>query len=202
VPPCPILLDISGQGFFLTSAQNGVKFDISDSGKPTEMGWTALGADNAFLALPSSDGLIHNGKELFGNFTPQPFSNTPNGLAALAVYDDPKYGGNCDSIIDKGDAIFPSLRLWIDKNHDGISQPDEIFTLPALGINSISLKCSEDHKTDQYGNEFRYRARLNPDKPDEAGKIVYDIFFVTLDSPTTAWLYALPTMLPSLPGKH
>ncbi|MGC1483105.1 MAG: hypothetical protein WA789_04865, partial [Candidatus Acidiferrum sp.] len=86
--PCsPIILDLSGNGFFLTSAQNGVQFDISGDGTPLQIAWTSSGSDNAFLALPASDGLIHNGKELFGNFTLQPPSEHPNGFAALAVYD-------------------------------------------------------------------------------------------------------------------
>jgi hypothetical protein len=184
VPYSPIILDISGKGFILTSAANGVVFDISGTGRPIQMGWTAKGADNAFLALPGANGLIQTGKELFGNFTPQPPSETPNGFAALAVYDDPKNGGNRDGVIDSRDAIFNSLRLWIDANHDGISQPDEIYTLPALGVNSISLKYREDHKTDQYGNEFRYRAAVNPDHADNVGRIAYDVFFVI--APTTA----------------
>lgn len=197
--PSPIVLDVDGKGYFLTSAENGVKFDISGTGHAIQMGWTAQGADNAFLALPDANGQIHSGKQLFGNFTPQPPSKTPNGFAALAVYDLPTNGGNGDGIIDKRDAIFTSLRLWIDRNHDGIAQPDEIYTLPALGINSISLNYTLDRKTDQYGNQFRYRARLNPDKPDDAGKIVYDIFFVTLDPKLMARLCALPIMVP---GKH
>jgi len=198
----PILLDISGKGFYLTSAEDGVKFDMSGTGVPIQIGWTAPGADIAFLALPGADGLIHNGKQLFGNFTPQPPSKRPNGFAALAVYDEPKNGGNGDGIIDKRDAIFSSLRLWIDLNHDGISQPDEIFALPALGINSISLKYTEDRKTDQYGNQFRYRARLNPDKPDDAGKIVYDVFFVTLDSTQSASLCLIPPIAPRSSRVH
>jgi hypothetical protein len=181
----PVILDLNGQGFVLTSAANGVMFDISGTGNPVQIGWIAQGADNALLALPGSDGLVHNGQQLFGNFTPQPKSDHPNGFAALAVYDDPKNGGNGDGIIDSRDAIFSSLRLWIDANHDGISQPEELHTLPSLGINSISLKYREDDKTDQYGNQFRYRARLNPDKSTDAGKTAYDVFFVEEGTPTT-----------------
>ena len=144
------------------------------------MGWTAQGADNAFLALPGPDGLVHNGKQLFGNFTPQP-PGTHNGFAALAVYDQPSQGGNGDGVIDKRDQIFSSLRLWIDANHDGISQPEELHTLPSVGVNSISLKYYSARRTDQYGNAFRYAARMNPDDPSSVGKIAYDIFFVTLN---------------------
>lgn len=174
----PIIIDISGQGFSLTSAANGVKFDISGTGTPVQMGWTAAGANNAFLALPGADGLVHNGQQLFGNFTPQPKSATPNGFAALAVYDEPANGGNGDGVIDSRDAIFSSLRLWIDSNHDGISQPNELFTLPSLGVNSISLNYKADERTDQWGNVFHYRAQVNPGDPTSTGRIAYDVFFV------------------------
>lgn len=153
-------------------------------------------SDNAFLALPGADGLIHSGKELFGNFTPQPPSSTPNGFAALAVYDNPKNGGNGDGIIDARDAIFKSLRLWIDANHDGVSQPEEIHTLSSLGVNSISLKYREDHKTDQYGNELRYRAAVNPDHPDNVGRVAYDVFFVIATSSASVRKCFAPMTLP------
>jgi hypothetical protein len=161
-------------------------FDISGTGNPVQMGWTASGADNAFLALPGADGLVHNGKQLFGNATPQPPSDHPNGFAALAVYDQPANGGNGDGIIDSRDAIFSSLRLWIDTNHDGISQPEELHTLPSLGVSSISLTYKEDDRMDQYGNVFHYRAQVNPGGPASAGRMAYDVFFVSpAPSPTT-----------------
>jgi hypothetical protein len=141
------------------------------------MGWTAPGTNNAFLALPGPDGLVHNGKQLFGNFTAQPASATPNGFAALAVYDQPANGGNGNGVIDSNDAIFSSLRLWVDLNHDGTSQPNELFTLPSLGVNSISLNYKEDRRTDQYGNVFRYRALINPADPASVGRMAYDVFF-------------------------
>jgi hypothetical protein len=156
-------------------------FDISGTNNPIQMGWTASGGANAFLALPGADGLVHSGKQLFGNFTPQPPSTIPNGFAALAVFDDPKNGGNGDGIIDSRDAIFTSLRLWIDANHDGISQPEELHTLPSLGVNSISLNYKESRKTDQYGNVFRYRARVNGEQSQDVGQTAYDVFFVILN---------------------
>jgi hypothetical protein len=179
----PVILDLDGKGFHLTSATNGVIFDISGTGKPIQMGWTAKGVNNAFLALPGPDGLVHDGKQLFGNFTPQPPSDlvNPNGFAALAVYDDPKNGGNGDGVIDSRDEIFASLRLWIDVNHDGVSQPSELFTLPSRGVNSISLTYREDKKEDQFGNRFRYEARVNPDDSgaSQVDRKAYDVFFVT-----------------------
>jgi hypothetical protein len=184
----PIIIDVSGRGFFLTSATNGVKFDIRGKGNPVQIGWTALGADNAFLALPGADGLVHNGKELFGNFTPQPQSLHPNGFLALGVYDKPENGGNGDGIIDEHDSVFSKLRLWIDVNHDGICQPEELHRLAELGVYSLSFNYVESRRTDQFGNQFRYKARVNPgerrDARDQtpsgdAGRWTYDVFLAT-----------------------
>jgi hypothetical protein len=184
--PCsPIILDLNGKGFVLTDAAQGVLFDIAGTGTPVQIAWTALGADNAFLALPGADGLVHDGKELFVNFTPQPKSDHPNGFAALAVYDLPANGGNGDGVIDARDKIFSSLRLWIDANHDGICQPEELHTLPSLGVVSISLNYTLSRKEDQYGNVFRYKAAVDPNDPDptHVGRTAYDVFFVTLGQP-------------------
>ncbi len=179
-PVCsPVILDLDGNGFSLTDAAHGVAFDIAGNGHPVHIAWTASGADNAFLALPASDGLVHNGKELFGNFTTQPPSAHLNGFAALAVYDQPANGGNGDGIIDNRDKIFSSLRLWVDANHDGVCQPGELFTLGAQSVDSISLHYELSMRRDRYGNLFRYRSRVNPDGADvsfDVGRTTYDVF--------------------------
>jgi hypothetical protein len=176
----PIIIDTDGKGFHLTSAQNGVPFDIAGNGKLVQMGWTAPGSTNAFLALPHN-GEIVTGKDLFGNFTSQPPSDHPNGFIALAEYDKPEKGGNNDGLIDEADAIFASLRLWIDKNHNGFAEPDEIFNLPQLGVFSISLRYRTSRREDIYGNLFRYKARINLTDQEEneskAGPVAYDVFF-------------------------
>jgi hypothetical protein len=153
-----------------------------------QIAWTDAGFHNAFLALPGPDGLVHNGKELFGNFTQQPPSPHPNGFLALAEYDKPENGGNGDGIIDEKDELFSRLRLWIDANHDGICQPNEIFPLSEMNIYSLALGYFASGRTDEFGNEFRYKARVNPDlrrdRRDETstgdpGRWAYDVFFVT-----------------------
>ena len=140
--PCsPIIIDTEGEGFHLTSAANGVMFDIRGDGHLLQIAWTAPGSHNAFLVLDrNGDGIINNGKELFGNFTTQDPTKHKNGFLALSEFDEPDQGGNGDGVIDEHDAVFSRLRLWIDDNHDGISQPNELHALAEFGIHLFECK--------------------------------------------------------------
>lgn len=175
--PCttPIMIAFD-EPFSLTDAAKGVDFDMAGNGHPIHIAWTAPGAANGFLALPGADGLVHNGAQLFGNVTPQPASSDPNGFRALAVYDDPKNGGNGDGVIDARDAVWSRLRVWIDANHDGISQPEELATLDSLGIRSISLDYKLSHRTDPNGNVFRYRGTITTN--GNASRVIYDVILL------------------------
>ncbi len=183
-PTCasPVLIDTAGEGFKLTSANDGVVFDIRGDGHPLHMAWIQAGSRNGFLALDRNHNeKIDSGAELFGNFTPQPASPSPNGFLALSEFDKPENGGNADGVIDSRDAVFSHLVIWIDENHDGISQPNELHTLPELGIDSLSLAYREARRVDEFGNQFRYRAKVNPDSPEsksDAGRWAFDVFFV------------------------
>jgi hypothetical protein len=171
--PCssPVVVDVTGAGFLsaFTNYNDGASFDIDGSGLARRMAWVKKGGGVAFLARPGADGLVHNGTQLFGNFTPQPSIADPNGFNALEPFDL-----NHDGWIDDKEAAAAGIVLWWDKNGDGICTKDELYTLPQLGLTGISLHYHQDNLTDQYGNHLALRTKVT----GETDRTAYDVYFV------------------------
>jgi hypothetical protein len=170
-----------------TSLQHGVQFDLNGDGKPLYLSWTDPNYHNAWLALDRNhNGSIENIQEMFGYLT-EPQIPSPdgkrNGWLALAVYDQSQYGGNGDGVIDAKDAIYPDLLLWIDSNHDGISQPGELHHLAEMGVTRIPLTYTHKTYADDNGNNFRFENFVGTESPDNEHKLVrHQAWDVVLDA--------------------
>jgi hypothetical protein len=180
LPNCPVIIDTARDGYRLTSVENGVRFDLNADGIPEQVAWTRRDADDAFLAMDrNGNGRIDDGSELFGNFTrayaDRPDITTPNGFEALKFTEGPSYGRSYpDREIDARDAVFSRLVLWRDRNHNGISEPDELEPVRDAGIVSIGTDYKRARKVDRYGNEFRQRATIRwRDGTDDA---IFDVW--------------------------
>jgi hypothetical protein len=186
----PILLDLDGDGFELTDELMGVPFAIGPTDVLFHVAWTAHGSDDAWLVLDrNGNGRIDNGVELFGNYTPQPEpppGHMRQGFRALAELDRRVNGGNRDGRFTRADAMFSKLRLWRDVNHDGVSQPNELLRLGASGVEGIDLDYRDSRRVDEYGNRFRFRARVLGAGPSGVGRWAFDILLqvANMGSPT------------------
>lgn len=155
----PIIISLSDRRYWLTNLEDGVVFDLGDTGAAAPVPWTDPRSDEAFLVLDRNDnGTIDGGRELFGDVTPQHVSDSPNGFKALALFDDSLSGGNEDGWITEADEIFPELGLWRDGNHNGVSDSGEILSLREAGLDGIDLGYVESSRVDRHGNRFRYRS--------------------------------------------
>ncbi len=126
----PVVLDLKGDGIELVDAAKGATFDMGLSGTPQPTGW--VGAEDALLALDRNhNGKIDDATELFSE---RMFDGLHSGMEALARFDS-----NRDHLINSHDAIYKELMIWLDRNQDGFSNPDELSTLAQKGIVSLSL---------------------------------------------------------------
>jgi hypothetical protein len=166
IPNCPLIIDAARDGYKLTSVENGVRFDLNADGVAEQVAWTRRDGDDAFLVLDrNGNGSIDDGTELFGNHTPTrpgtPDVTTANGFEALKFVETSDYGpSERNAVINARDAVFGSLMLWRDRNHNGISEPDELQPVADAGLQAISTEYKNSKRVDRHGNEFRQRSRV------------------------------------------
>lgn len=139
----PLILDLNGDGVHTTSMDQGVVFDMLANGRHVQTGWTD-GHDGFLVRDLNHDGLINNGAELFGDSTLMGSGNkASDGFQALSQYD-----GNQDGVIDAFDTVFTDLQVWVDTNHNGVSEASELQTLTQLGIQSLKLAATPSTQMD------------------------------------------------------
>jgi hypothetical protein len=186
-PGSPIIIATEKDAVYkLTSADQGVLFDIDADGVPEQLAWTQAGAEVAFLAVDlDGDRRIANGKELFGNHT---YAGVNNGFTALARMNMATNGGVPRGSVSSDDPLFAKLLLWFDYNHNGVSEPPELR--PASeSLTDIGLGYQEHMRRDGFGNEFRFKGWATvrtapgrnraeePAEQQERKRLLYDVFF-------------------------
>ena len=178
----PIVIDIAGNGIAMTNGANGVLFDLGGDGIKEQTSWTTANSDEAWLVLDRNhNNKIDDGREMFGNYCDQPAppaGTLRNGFSGLAEFDKATNGGNGDGKITRADTVFRRLRLWQDKNHNGISEPEELSRLPALDVVAVFLDYTESRRTDEFGNRFKYRAKVRDRNGARVGRWAWDVFTV------------------------
>jgi len=176
----PIIMDISGRGIRLTGPNEGVLFDWLGDGRLRRFAWTESGEEGgAFLALDlNSNSYVDDGTELVGSAMKfQGGEKVNNGFDVLRYLDTTEMNGNSDGAIDITDAAFYRLLLWVDRNHNGHSDPGELRPFAEV-YQSIEYIYIESWKSDSFGNIFRWhgKAIFLDGKP----KYAYDVILKTL----------------------
>ncbi|MCL4537309.1 MAG: hypothetical protein M1610_06950 [Nitrospirae bacterium] len=146
----PIALDIDGDGVETIARTGGTYFDHDANGFSEQTGWIS-GDDGILVMDRNEDGVINDGKELFGDQTI--LSNgqkASNGFQALSELDE-----NKDGKIDSNDAAFNQLKIWQDIDGDGYSSSDELISLSDAGIQSINTGYANTNLTDANGNTIK-----------------------------------------------
>ncbi len=144
----PIILDLDGDGFELTSHRDGARFDILGNGQQANTAFVTGG--DAFLAVDrNGNGQIDSGLELFGDQ-----QGAANGYEQLREFDS-----NGDGVIDRQDDDFDKLLLFRD-NGNGITEEGELLTLADAGIESLSLRYAQVDERVSGGNRITQLANF------------------------------------------
>jgi hypothetical protein len=183
--PTPLILDLNHDGRILTTGLSSpVWFDFEGHGIQQRLTWTFWESEEGFLWIDLNEsGTVDDGGELFGSSTILPSGkNAEHGFEALGIYDAPENGGNADGILSDLDRVWRRLRLWVDRNHDGVSQRDETETLRDRGVVAIGLEYIVSDMVDGCGNGHFFQGYFVTHS-DALGfttrryQVMHDVFF-------------------------
>ena len=177
--PCtsPIVLDFQSGAYRLSSAADGVLFDINADGHLERVAWPGSPDSVAFLYLDrNGNGVPDDGAELFGDHTLRADGvKASNGFDALGSYD-----ANQDGRITPSDAVWPQLRLWFDRNRDGIAQGEEAASLASRQVTTLGTAAVWNRRRDRYGNAFLWKALF---ERSGAAHPFYDVYLTVAPFP-------------------
>lgn len=149
----------------LTAAEAGVAFDIDADGRADQVAWTDPHSNVALLAMDvDGDGRISSGRELFGSHMIPEAGNGPKAL--LKAFE--RSGAPISGAVQDGDSLFERILLWIDANHNGLSEAGEL-RLAKERFTRIGLGFVKQDQVDEHGNRLRFRgwAELRTSGPEQ-----------------------------------
>jgi Ca2+-binding RTX toxin-like protein len=127
----PVVFDLNGAGLELSSVASSGVGTVDPNGVVTQLGW--VGPDDGILVTDrAGDGVLNTTQDL--SFV-QDAPGATNDLQGLASWDT-----NGDGVLNASDTDWNQLKIWVDKNQDGVAEPGEVETMAQAGIASISLK--------------------------------------------------------------
>ncbi len=151
------MLDLNGDGVRLTSYGDApVLFDIDHDGGSKEVtGWVSREDGIVVMDLNGNgriDGIHETFSEYFngtvgtgGSAGSKPYTD---GFAALKSLD-----ANRDNAFTSADTAWSNVKVWVDANHDGVTDAGEPKTLSSLGISRIDLTPTPQSGLVNGGNE-------------------------------------------------
>ncbi|MEI6616243.1 MAG: calcium-binding protein, partial [Cyanobium sp. ELA507] len=147
----PLVLDLDGNGVISRSINaTPIHFDHDGNGFAERTGWVGAG-DGLLVRDLDGNGRITNGNELFGNATRLASGGLArNGFEALRSLD-----ANGDGQVDSRDSAWQSLRVWVDRNADALTDGGELLTPEQVGVASLLLTYTEADLLDGQGNRHR-----------------------------------------------
>lgn len=152
---CPLILDLNDDGIATTGLDDPVLYWFDLQGRPEATAWTNPNTEEAFLWIDLDRDRTAQPAELFGSRMSAPAGGYHrHGFEALGKYDTRDFGGDGDGRITPKDRVWPQLRLWVDRNHDALSQPVEISVPAAHGIIALNLAVQDAGAYDPQGNEL------------------------------------------------
>jgi Ca2+-binding RTX toxin-like protein len=142
----PVVLDLDGDGIELKSMKKAhAHFDMNGDGGADDTGWIGKG-DGLLVIDRNGDGRIGGANEI--SFLSEK-SGAKSDLDALSALDS-----NHDGKIDKTDARFAELKIWVDGDGDGVTDGGELNSLADHDIESIGLAATANRQTAKLGDNI------------------------------------------------
>lgn len=173
----PVVLDLTGQGINLVGPDAGVEFDLNATGNKIHTGWVKSKTAGFLVRDLNGNKQYDSGAELFGNAT-----KLKSGLQAVNGFEAMKdLDSNHDGILNKDDAAWSELRVWVDKSAEALTNRGESYRLSDLQIVSFNLKYVEMMDVDAHGNQTRQRSTYHRMVKGHAKPfLAIDVWFNTL----------------------